>query len=126
MKIYVVKHYYDVDGGYGDAIYNEETVFVTSNKEEAEAWVEHWHHPFTYDTPYAELTCCSFGVEEMEVMDHIDIHTPPTKFERFCDVGNIGVIENPDSWEDTILTDPEEIHQHLLDICEVERFHEEE
>ena len=125
-KIYVVKHGYDVDGGYGDAVYNEETVFVTSNKEEAEAWVEHWDHPFTYDIPYAGLTCCNFSVEEMEVMDHIDIHTPPTKFEGFCDVGGIGNIENPNSCEVTTLTDPEEIHQCLLDICEKERIETEE
>lgn len=125
-KIYVVKHGYDVDGGYGDAIYNEETVFVTSNKEEAEAWVEHWDHPFTYETPYDGLTCCSFHVEEMEVMDHIDIHTPPTAFESFRDVGGITYIEDPDSCEYTTLTDPEEIHQCLLDICEKEILHEEE
>ena len=124
-KIYVVKHIYDVDGGYGDAVYNEEIVFITSNKEEAEAWVEHWDHSFTYNTPYAELTCCSFSVEEMDVMDHIDIHTPPTKFESFSDVGHIGEIEN-DDYEDITLTDPEEIHQQLLDICEKERIEKEE
>lgn len=70
MTVYLVKHFYAVDGGYGDAIPNEDTVACFDNKEDADAFVEKYSNPHVYDRPYAELTCGDLDVEELTVLSH--------------------------------------------------------
>ena len=39
-KIYLVKHCFDVDGGFGDAIYQEEVICGFDNREDANEFIE--------------------------------------------------------------------------------------
>lgn len=66
-KVYIVKHCYEVDGGFGDAIYCEDTVVVFSTREKADEFVEKYSKPHVYDIPYACLTCGKLEVMEMNI-----------------------------------------------------------
>ena len=67
--IYNVIHYYDVDGGFGDAISQEEVLFTTLNKEVAEKFVHKYSNKHIYDTPYANLYIGELAIREMPVID---------------------------------------------------------
>lgn len=71
MEIYIVKHMYDTDGGFGDAIPQEETVAVFSDRETAEKYVDSFEikEATVYDTPYADLTFGTFEIEAVRVFD---------------------------------------------------------
>ena len=79
-KIYGVFHGYDVDGGFGDAVYCEDPVFFTTSESEAEAWAEKWSTGEVYDKPYAELTKNNFEVREFDLLDTVDINKRPKEF----------------------------------------------
>lgn len=68
-EVYLVKHFYDEDGGFGDAIRTEETVAVFSDRETAEAYIASfkYHEPTVYDKPYAELSFGEFSIEPVPV-----------------------------------------------------------
>ena len=54
--MYAVYHMYDTDGGFGDAIPQENMVgIVMATEEEINAFVEKWDKPEVYDRPYADL-----------------------------------------------------------------------
>ena len=82
MKIFNVVHIYDVDGGFGDAIRNEELVAVFASAEDADAFVAKYNRPYVYDRPYAELYCNQFVVVEVEVITHaeFDIDKTPEEY----------------------------------------------
>ena len=67
MTIYLIKHGFSVDGGFGDAIWSEDTVTAFTKEEDANAFVEYYANEHVYDTPYAELTCGELQVVPMEV-----------------------------------------------------------
>lgn len=71
MKVYIVKHVYDVDGGFGDAIGEEDVLCGFTSKSEAEAFVKAYEKPHVYDRPYAELHCGELVIEELTM-------TPPS------------------------------------------------
>lgn len=140
MKIYVVKHYYGEYVGHGECAYNDEVVFVTNNREDAEKWVEKWNHPFVYDAPYSDLDCYNFYIEEMDVLEHVDVSTPPTKFEDFHDPNfdNLGRCdiydENKDTSYDKLVAicerqkkeEEEREYNHMVEMClHIERYEEE-
>lgn len=75
-SVYIIKHLYDVDGGFGDAVSQETIVGITTDKVKAEQYVEKWSAPFVYDTPYADLECSRLVVEEVEA-DDFDLDTRP-------------------------------------------------
>ena len=54
-KIYLVNHCFDVDGGFGDAIPQEEVICGFDNREDANEFVEKYSNPHIYDSPYASL-----------------------------------------------------------------------
>lgn len=54
-RLYVIKHIYDVDGGFGDAIHSEDILFTTLDKNLAEAYISKYSHPVVYDRPYNDL-----------------------------------------------------------------------
>ena len=68
----------DVDGGYGDAIPTECSLgyFECGSKEEIEAYIAKWNHPYIYDVPYAALSCQELGYELVEPQK-INIDIPP-------------------------------------------------
>lgn len=54
-KFYLVNHCFDVDGGFGDAILQEEVICGFDNREDADEFVEKYSNPHIYDSPYASL-----------------------------------------------------------------------
>lgn len=67
MKVYIVKHVYDVDGGFGDAIGEEDVLCGFASKAEAEAFVSAYERPHVYDRPYNDLWCGTLVVEELNM-----------------------------------------------------------
>lgn len=71
-KCYQVVHYYDVDGGFGDAIPNTDVIVTFKNKEDAEKFVEKYKNYHVYDTPYSDLTCGDLEISEVDIFNSID------------------------------------------------------
>ena len=65
MKVYIVKHVYDVDGGFGDAIEKEDVLCGFTSKAEAEAFVRAYEKPHVYSRPYDDLWCGELVIEEL-------------------------------------------------------------
>lgn len=64
--IYGVFHVFEVDGGFGDAIDNEELVGVTTDLHEAESFVEKYSlGGAIYDIPYCALTMGTLEIREL-------------------------------------------------------------
>lgn len=80
-KVYILFEYFEVDGGYGDAIPADRVLFVTDNKEDAEAYRDKWSKPEVYDTPYDALTHHEIVVEEWPVVK-LDLDRDPWKIEE--------------------------------------------
>lgn len=77
-KIYIIKHIYDVDGGFGDAIYSEEVAgLVKCSEEEIKNFVEEFNKPEVYDVPYSELTCHGIVAEEVTPVTIKEIRKDP-------------------------------------------------
>ena len=68
MEVYIVKHVYDVDGGFGDAIGVEDVLCGFTNKAEAEAFVSAYERLHIYDRPYASLHCGELVIEELTMI----------------------------------------------------------
>ena len=68
MDVYIVKHVYDEDGGFGDAVSVEEVLCGFVNKAEAEAFVSTYEKPHVYDQPYADLMCGELVVEKLPMI----------------------------------------------------------
>lgn len=66
MIVYVVEHLYDVDGGFGDAISENDIVAAFETEEEAEAFVAKYSDVHVYDRPYASLRCGELAVTTIE------------------------------------------------------------
>lgn len=75
MEIYLIKHVYDVDGGFGDAITNEEVIGYVTSQDEAVEYCEKYSKPFVYDTPYANLYKGELIYEKLP--NYLNINTPP-------------------------------------------------
>jgi len=65
--VYEVVHYYDTDGGFGDAIPQEDVIAVFSTKAKADECVAKYANPHVYDRPYMSLECGSLEVREREI-----------------------------------------------------------
>ena len=70
MKIYIVKHAYEVDGGFGDCVPIEAIVCTFSNEEDAKLFCDTYSDTHTYSRPYADLDCGELIYEEMELVTH--------------------------------------------------------
>ena len=70
VDLYIIKHCYDVDGGFGDAV-AQETVVGTAmaTEEQIKAYIEKWNKPRIYDKPYCALYDHSVRAEKIEVSD---------------------------------------------------------
>ena len=64
-KIYLVKHCYDTNSGYGDAISKHEVLCGFTNEDEANEFVKAYENPHIYDTPYESLECGRLVIEEL-------------------------------------------------------------
>ena len=65
-KIYVIKHHYDVDGGFGDAVAVDDVIGFCNSEEEAQKYVEKYKNEHVYDSPYSDLSCGELVVEELK------------------------------------------------------------
>lgn len=83
MKIYVINHCYEVDGGFGDSVYVKEVVKITTNKKKAKAYERKWSRCRPYAHPYSYLTYGRLVVEEKEAEEDFDIEVKPKDFEYY-------------------------------------------
>lgn len=56
-KIYLVNHCFDVDGGFGDAIPQEEVICGFDNREDANGFVEKYSNPEYYVAAEPPVRC---------------------------------------------------------------------
>lgn len=79
MKIYLIQHIYETDGGFGDAIYNEEILGCFLDKAQAEEYVAKWGETqYIYAKPYDYLTYGQLLVKEMN-LDSLSLDVDPFK-----------------------------------------------
>lgn len=72
-KLYAIYHGYSVDGGYGDAIWEEEmTGLVWATQNEIDAYVKKYNKPVVYDHPYDDLVCHGIRAEEAAIDESLD------------------------------------------------------
>ena len=81
--LYVISHGYEVDGGFGDAIYTEMPIGIVETEEKAKAYCEKWNNEHVYDTPYADLSCGRLTYEKFPFMEDMD--APPYKYLDWCE-----------------------------------------
>lgn len=65
IKVFGVFHKFDVDGGFGDAITEEELICTFEDLEKAEEFKKKYENPHVYDRPYADLKCGELIVREL-------------------------------------------------------------
>lgn len=65
MRIFGVFHKFDVDGGFGDAITEEELICTFDSFEKAEEFKKKYEDPHIYECPYDDLECGELIVREL-------------------------------------------------------------
>lgn len=65
MKTFGVFHIFDVDGGFGDAIPQEELICTFNSEEEAKGFIKKFEKPHVYDCPYQCLECGQLELREL-------------------------------------------------------------
>lgn len=79
MKIYLIQHIYETDGGFGDAIPSEEILGCFFDKAQAEEYVAKWGQTlYVYAKPYDYLTYGQLFVKEMN-LDSLFLDIDPFK-----------------------------------------------
>ena len=79
-ELYLVKHCYDVDGGFGDAVAVEDVIgIVECTKEEIDKFIKDFDKSEVYDTPYSDLYHHGIEVEAVHIMTISDIRKDPYK-----------------------------------------------
>lgn len=66
-KIFLIMHEYDVDGGFGDAVTQEEVLGYLPTRKEATEYVEKYSEPRIYGRPYMDLYEHTLFVREMKL-----------------------------------------------------------
>lgn len=79
-ELYLVKHYYSVDGGYGDAVYTNEAVAIFENESDAEDFCMTYGDRHVYDTPYDDLCCGELDFIPIPVFTHEDYESTKWKW----------------------------------------------
>ncbi len=70
IELWAIYHGYTVDGGYGDAVWEEEMVGVVwATKSEIQEFVKKYNNPIVYDHPYDELTAHHIRAEKIKITD---------------------------------------------------------
>ena len=65
MKTFGVFHIFDVDGGFGDAIPQENLICTFNSEEEAKDFIKKFEKPHVYDCPYQCLECGKLELREL-------------------------------------------------------------
>lgn len=102
MRIYQVLHYYDVDGGFGDAVGCSDVIACFESEADAKAFCEKWDRTHVYDVPYAELECGTLGIVEMELVTHeeFSVNNRPSHY-GYSRWVHIEDWEEPEQYSDT-------------------------
>lgn len=74
--IYLIIHEYDVDGGFGDAVTEEQVLGFLPTKEEADEYVKRYSKPHVYAIPYDALHEHTLFVREM-IMEPLNVNEDP-------------------------------------------------
>ena len=70
MNVYVIKHEYEIDGGFGDAVDVSDVIGFCTTEDKAKEICEKYSNGHVYDVPYQELECGHITYEELhEVND---------------------------------------------------------
>ena len=78
---YAIKHGYDVDGGFGDAVTVSNLVGVVfASKEEIDKFLKKWDKPEVYDRPYADLYHHCVSANKLEIAE-LDTLVPYRTFD---------------------------------------------
>lgn len=73
-EFWAIYHGYSVDGGYGDAVWEEEMVGVVSATEnEIQEFIEKYNNPIVYDHPYDDLVAHCIRAEKIKIADISEI-----------------------------------------------------
>lgn len=94
--IYMVKHEYEVDGGFGDSVYVEDVIAVCLEKKDAEAIVETYSKPHIYLEPYDSLSCGSLTIEEKKTTTFAEFVSDNNKKDCWWLINNVLVEEEED------------------------------
>ena len=65
MSKFGVFHIFDVDGGFGDAIGQQELICIFDTEEQANEFKTKFEKPHVYDRPYQALECGKLEVKEL-------------------------------------------------------------
>lgn len=65
MSKFGVFHIFDVDGGFGDAIGQQELICIFDTEEQANEFKTKYEKPHVYDCPYQCLECGKLEVKEL-------------------------------------------------------------
>ena len=69
-RMYAIYHIYDADGGFGDAVMEEDHVAtVMATEEEIKVFLKKWDKPEVYEHPYDDLACHHVRAEVVELED---------------------------------------------------------
>ena len=73
-ELWTIYHGYSVDGGYGDAIWEEEAIAtVEATEDEINEFVKKYDNPIVYDHPYDDLTAHHIWANKIEIKDIHDV-----------------------------------------------------
>lgn len=76
-RLWAVYHYWDQDGGFGDAVQIEDMVgIVRASLIEREAFLKKWDKPEVYEKPYAALYHHEVGMSEVSIIEDISSLRP--------------------------------------------------
>ena len=81
MKVWDVIHYYDEDGGFGDAVETNEIIATFEDENDANAFRDKYTNEHVYDTPYADLYSGRLEVVGKEIIPHKEIDIEKLGFE---------------------------------------------
>ena len=86
MKVFAVVHCFDMDGGFGDAVSCQRTVYVFTKCKDAERFVKKYNDPHCYARPYTELWCGKLKIKEIDVVTHAEFDLTKQTFdsESYC------------------------------------------
>lgn len=80
--VYMVKHKFDVDGGFGDAIPQEEYILSFRDKSDAELFVKEFSQPHVYSKPYDSLWCGELVIDEINPVSYSEAKVTIEKKKR--------------------------------------------
>jgi len=89
--MFAIIHYYDVNGGFGDAVGKEEVLGYVETEEDAKEYVARYSNPRTYAIPYSRLECHALGYKKVSTK-MLDIDVDPFEGDYFSRERASGIV----------------------------------